>query len=132
MATSLWIPHCETYVLFSSRVREFRSGERSAAPRYERSLRRSNIFAAVAEHPRHPNQFIKKFFRPSDETFIEQLPVFGKNFAGICKINVPEDSNEPELAHHRQQRLDHARAAKNASRHAANTNGFVNVFFEVH
>src|SRR2546430_11154673 len=99
MATFLWIPRCETYVLFSSRVREFRSGERSAAPRSERSLRRRNIFAAVAQHPRHPNQFIKKFCRPSDEMFIEQLPVFGKNFASMSKINIVEDSNEAELAH---------------------------------
>src|SRR5438477_709083 len=50
----------------------------------------------------------------------------------MSKINVVEDSDEPEFAHHRQKRLDYARAAERTSRNAANPHGFMDVFFEVH
>src|SRR5207249_4984821 len=71
------------------------------------------------------------FSRPWRNTRAIQINS-SRNFAVMSKINIVEDSNEAELAHHRQQRLDHARAAENASRHATNPHGFVNVFFEVH
>jgi hypothetical protein len=58
----------------------------------------------VAQHSRHPNQFVEEFRSPSDKAFIKQFAVFAKNFGGISKINVVENGDEPELAHDRQKR----------------------------
>ncbi len=74
----------------------------TALPRVMRwTLRRRNVFAAVTQHARHPNQFIEEFGSPSHETFIEKPSIFAKNFRSMSKINVVENSDEPELAHHR-------------------------------
>ena len=48
----------------------------------------------MAQHPRHPDQFIEEFCRPSDKTFIEQPPIFAKDFSGICEIHIVKDGNE--------------------------------------
>ena len=65
-------------------------------------LRRRNVLPPMAQHLRHPDEFIEEFCRPSDKTFIEELSIFPKDFADISKIHVIENRNETELAHDRQ------------------------------
>src|SRR5207248_9195395 len=96
------------------------------------ALRRRNVLAAVPQHTRHPNQFVEEFRSPSDKFFIKQFSLLAEDFADRTKIYVIKDSNKPELTHHRKQRLDYARAAERTSRNAANPDGFVDVFFEIH
>src|SRR6266571_4995845 len=91
-----------------------------------------NIFSAVAKNSRHPDQLIQKFVHASDITLIEQIALLIEECPDLSKIDVLENCNETQLAHHRQEILNHTRAAKRPSRDPANPDRLVNVFFQVH
>src|SRR6266404_7740858 len=90
------------------------------------------MFARVAQRARHPDKLVQKFLHTPRVSRIGNLTSRRiEKLPSGTEINIREDGNQAELAQHRQQTLDHARAAEWTSRHATNANGFVDVFLQV-
>jgi len=85
----------------------------------------------MAQHPRHPDQFIEEFCRPSDKTFIEQPPIFAKDFSGIAKFTSLKMVTRPS-SRITGSKAHHASATKWTGRHSANPDRLVNVFLQIH
>src|SRR5205823_770678 len=82
--------------------------------------------------PGHPNEFVEELLHTAA---IGRVSIFaGRRIEKLscrAEIDVRENCDQPQLAQHREQTLDHARAAKRTRRYAANTDCLVNVFFQV-
>src|SRR5439155_15376520 len=76
-------------------------------------LRRGNIFARMPERARHPDELVEKFVDPAGVRRIGDSAASRiEKFSCCTEIYVRENCDQAELAQHRQQTLDHARATK--------------------
>src|SRR5256885_6315103 len=91
-----------------------------------------NVFSPVAKDARHPDQFVQEFVEASHITFIEQISPLIEKLFHVPEIHVPKNCYQAQLAHDRQQRLDHSRTAKRSRRDTANADCLVNVLLQIH
>src|SRR5262245_6924632 len=61
-----------------------------------------DVLAAVAQRGCHPDQFVQKFVRPSDEGIVEQPAVIVEDLADVSDVDVPENRDQSEFAQDRQ------------------------------
>src|SRR5882672_10743097 len=88
-----------------------------------------NVLASVSERLAHPDQFSEKLVHALlMRGAIQNVSSLVEEFLGAGKVTVPKDRDEPQLAQHRQQILDHAHPAKAASGHTAKAHRLVDVF----
>src|SRR6266581_4525897 len=93
---------------------------------------RGKIFAGMTERARHPDQFVEKPLHPAGVSGIGNFASRRiKELSCCAEIDVRENSDQAELTEHRQQTLDHARAAEWACRNTTNADCFVDVFLQV-
>src|SRR5262249_43282878 len=86
-----------------------------------------NVLSPVAKNLRHPDQLLQELVNAFGVTGVENLPVGVKQSLHIRKVSVPEDVDQPELAHHGEQVLNHARASEAAGRNATDAHRLVDV-----
>src|SRR5262249_752992 len=103
---------------------------KSAAARVE--SRRWNVLARIPKRARHPNKLVQEFLHATGVSWIGNLAgCWIEELSCRAEIDIPENRDQAELAQHREQTLDHTRAAERTSRHATDPNRFVNVLLEV-
>src|SRR5207244_1962175 len=93
---------------------------------------RLQIFPCVSQGARHPDELAKEFVDPPAVCGILHF-ASGRveEFSRSAEVNVRENCDQSEFAQHREQTLDHPSAAEWTGRNAANTDCFVNIFFQV-
>ena len=85
----------------------------------------------VPQNPGHPDQFVKKFVDPPDESFVEKLSVVVKHIPDVTEIHIVKNRHQTEFPQDRQKIFDHARSANRSSRYAANADRLMNVFLKI-
>src|SRR5438477_11904578 len=93
---------------------------------------RLQIFSCMSQRARHPDELAKEFVDPPAVCGILHF-ASGRveEFSRSAEVNVRENCDQSEFAQHREQTLDHPSAAEWTGRNAANTDRFVNIFFQV-
>src|SRR5947208_7342196 len=89
-----------------------------------------HLFPSVPQHLGHPNQFADEAVRPPHERIVQQPTVLCEDFPHLANVDVPENRDEAQLAHDRQQALNDADPGERTCRHADEANGFVDVLVE--
>src|SRR5438034_1572422 len=80
--------------------------------KHDQSPRR-NTFPRVTKRTRHPDKLVKEFLHATGVRWIRDSAAGGIKKLSCCtEIDVRENCDQAELAQHRQQTLDHARAAE--------------------
>src|SRR5512132_1489102 len=91
-----------------------------------------DVLPSVSQHFRHPDELLAELLHPTDVSRLEKLA--GGRVEGLPDVRnvpVPEDRDEPELPHHRQEILDDARSAPRSARHSDDSDRLVDVLLEV-
>ena len=77
-----------------------------------------HLLPSVPQHLGHPDQFADEAIGPPDERLVQQAAVLGEDLPHLADVDVPEDRDEPQLAHDGQQALHDADAGERTRRHA--------------
>src|SRR4029453_3258701 len=93
-------------------------------------MKRSDPPTTVPQHLGHPDQFSDEAVRTPHERIVQQPAVLRKDFPHLANVDVPEDRDEAQLTHDRQQALNDPDPRERTCRHADESDGFVDVFVE--
>src|SRR5262245_57379002 len=74
-----------------------------------------DVLTAVPQDLRHPDQLLEKFVDPADVGRVEKSSGTVEGLLNAREVTVPEDRDQSQLSHHRNQVLNDARAAPGAS-----------------
>src|SRR5437762_5903451 len=93
---------------------------------------RLQIFPCVSKGACHPDEFVQEFVDPPAVCGILHFASgWVEKLSRGAEVNVRENCDQSEFAQHWEQTLDHPRATEWASRHATNSNCFMDVFLQV-
>src|SRR5262249_38043117 len=89
------------------------------------------MFAAVAERRRHPEQLVQELLDSRLEGCVDEPASVVETGLNRGEVHVPEDRDETELAHDRDQVLNHARSPEDTGGDTNQPSGLVDVLLQV-
>jgi len=95
----------------ATRASHFVCPGHSSPPCLRRSVDRYSR-ATVAQRLRHPDEFFQKLIDAPNVGLIEKSSILGKHFLNAGEIDIPENRNQPQFTHNRQQVLNYSGSTK--------------------